>query len=231
VLTLESDLDKVGAEATAIRPSTRSNAVADIHARPAAKSIGRLAREGFLTVVKGTRLDYAHVTADGHHAVFGSDEVLGVRRPGSRMLDRAVLAASYPRAKLTKPGDVLVTVAPEFGVIIDSRGYSVAEFPVRVLRITEDGHGVLTPLVLAAMLESQKGNHRPFGAIRESRRMEDHQVMMLDPETVGRLDTLLAVLADRRSHAQAEIDMLDELGKLVTTGLSDGTLALAGDMT
>ena len=231
VLTLESDLDKAGADATAVRPSVRSNAVADIHARPAAKSIGRLAREGFLTVVRSKRLDHAHVTAAGHHAVFGPDEVLGVRRPRSRMIDRAVLAASYPRAKLTRPGDVLVTVTPEFGVTIDEHGFSVAEFPVRILRITEDGHGVLTPRVLAAMLESQKGNHRPFGAIREGRRMEDHQVMVLAPETVGRLDALLAGLAARRSHAQAEIDMLDELGRLVTVGLSDGTLALTSDMT
>ncbi len=231
VLTLESDLDKAGADATAVRPSIRSNAVADIQARPAAKSIGRLAREGFLTVVKSTRLDHAHVTAAGHHAVFGPDEVLGVRRPGSRMIDRAVLAASYPRAKLTKPGDLLVTVIPEFGVTIDEHGFSVAEFPVRVLRITEDGRGVLTSRVLAAMLESHEGNRRPSGAIRESRRMEDHQVMMLAPRAVGRLDALLAALADRRGHAQAEIDMLDQLGRIVTAGLSDGTLALAGEMT
>ena len=228
VLTLESDLDN---EATAARPSIRSNAVADIQARPAAKSIGRMAREGFLTVVKSTRLDHAHVTAAGHHAVYGPDEVLGVRRPGSRTIDRAVLASSYPRAKLTKPGDLLVTVTPEFGVTIDERGFSVAEFPVRVLRITEDGHGMLTPRVLAAMLESHEGNRRPSGAIRKSRRMEDHQVMMLAPQAVGRLDALLAALADRRGHAQAEIDMLDELGRIVTAGLSDGTLALAGDMT
>ena len=231
VLALESNLDKIGADATAVRSSVRSNAVADIHARPEARSIGRLAREGFLIVVKGTRLDRVYVTAAGHHAVFGSDEVLGVRRPRSRMIDRAVLAATYPRAHLTRPGDVLVTVAPEFGVIIDEHGFSIAEFPVRILRITEDGHGMLTPRVLAAILESQKGHHRPSGAIRGSRRMEDHQVLMLTPETVGRLDMLLTQLAARRAHAQAEIDMLDELGGLVTGGLNGGTLALAGDLT
>ena len=107
------------------------------------------------------------------------------------MIDRDVLAASYPRAKLTKPGDVLVTVTPEFGVMIDEHGFSVAEFPVRVLRITEDGRGVLTPRVLAAMLKSQKGTAvRPGQSGKPA--MEDHQVMMLAPETVGRLDALLA---------------------------------------
>jgi len=93
---LESALDKVGAEAIAVRPAIRSNAVKDIRPRPPAKSIGRLAREGFLTVVRGTRLDLAHVSGEGHHVVFGSDEVLGIRKPGLRMIDRAVLAESYP---------------------------------------------------------------------------------------------------------------------------------------
>jgi hypothetical protein len=226
---LESDLDKAGAEAIGVRPAIRSNAVKDIRARPTAKNVGRLAREGFLTIVKGTRLDLAHVSGDGHHAVFGSDEVLGVRRPGMRMIDRAVLAESYPRAGLTYPGDVLVTLVPEFGVFLDGHGLSVAEFPVRVLRITEDGRDVLTPRVLAAMLGFRDRRPRPFGAIREAQRLEDHQVAQLDPGNVRGLDALLAALDARRRRAQAEIDMLDELGGIVATGLSDGTLALAGD--
>lgn len=226
---LESALDKVGAEAIAVRPAIRSNAVKDIRPRPTAKSIGRLAREGFLTVVRGTRLDLAHVSGEGHHAVFGSDEVLGIRQLGLRMIDRAVLAESYPRASLTNPGDVLVTLIPEFGVTVDEEGLSVAAFPVRVLRITENGHDVLTPRVLAAMLWFLGRKPRPFGAIREAQRLEDHQVVQLAPATVQRLDELLAALDIRRRHARAEIDMLNELGRIVAAGLSDGTLALAGD--
>jgi hypothetical protein len=226
---LESALDKVGAEAVAVRPAIRSNAVKDIRPRPTAKSIGRLAREGFLTIVKGTRLDLAHVSGEGHHAVFGSDEVLGIRKPGLRMIDRAVLAESYPRAGLTNPGDVLVTLIPEFGITVDEQGLSVAAYPVRVLRITEDGHDVLTPRVLAAMLRFLGRRPRPFGAIREAQRLEDHQVIQLDSGTVRRLDELLATLDARRHHALTEIDMLDELGRIVAIGLSDGTLALAGD--
>jgi len=106
----------------------------------------------------------------------------------------------------------------------------MAAFPVRVLRITEDGHDVLTPRVLAAMLGSLGRRPRPFGAIREAQRLEDHQVVQLDSATVRRLDELLAALDTRRRHAQAEIGMLDELGRIIAVGLSDGTLALAGDM-
>jgi hypothetical protein len=226
---LESALSRDGDKATAVQPAIRSNAVKDIRPRPTTKSIGRLAREGILTVVKGTRLDLAHVSGEGHHVVFGSDEVLGVRKPGLRMIDRAVLAESYPRVSLTSPGDVLVTLIPEFGVKIDEQGLSVAAFPVRVLRITEDGHDVLTPRVLAAMLGFLGRGPRPFGVIREAQRLEDHQVVQLDSGTVRRLDGLLSALGARRHHALTEIDMLEELGRIVATGLSDGTLALAGD--
>ena len=231
VLNLEGELNTLAAEATTVRQAIPRTTVADVHDRPPVKSIGRLAREPgrLLAVVKGTRLAQEHVSGTGHHAVFGANEVLGVQRPGKRLIERTVLADRYPNAKLTHPGDVLVTIAPEFGVLLDEDGYSVAEYPVRVLRITEDGQVMLTPRVLTALLGKERGNHRPFGAIRESRRLEDYQIAMLPPAVVADLDVLLAELDARRRRALDEADMLEELAMLTTAGLSDGTLALAGD--
>jgi hypothetical protein len=229
VLSLEAELDRLAAYATAARPSIRGNLVADVRPRPPAVSIGKLAegRERVLTVLKGTRVAPADVTGDGQHAVLGSDEVLGLRRPGERTLDRAVLAARYPRARLTEPGDVLITMAPSFGVLVDHDGFSVAEFPVRVLRIRDASR--LTPRVLAAMLAADGSAIRPGGAIRAARRLEDCLIPMLAPADVIRLDSLLVELEARRNHARQEIGILDELARTATAGLRDGTLALAGD--
>jgi len=231
VLSLETELDRLGAYAIAVRQPVRSNLVADVHARPTVISIGKLAAERVLSVLKGTRIDPADVIVHGQHAVLGSDEVLGVRRRGGRTLDRALLAARYPRAELTEPGDVLVTAAPSFGVLVDHYGFSVPEFPVRVLRIRDLGRTGLTPRVLAAMLIADDSPARPGGTIRAARRIEDHQVPLLASGEVARLDLLLAELDTRRNHARQEIDLLDELARTATAGLRDGTLALPGDTT
>jgi hypothetical protein len=231
VLRLETELNRLGADATAARQPIRSNLVAHVHARPAATTIGKLAGERTLSVLKGTRINPADITGDGQHAVLGPDEVLGLRQPGKRTLDRTVLAERYFRAGLTEPGDVLVTASPGFGVLVDHDGFSVADFPVRVLRIRGAGRSRLTPRVLAAMLNADDSPARPNGAIRAARRIEDHQVPLLGPEDVMRLDALLARLDARRSQARQEIDILDELARTAAAGLRDGTLTLVNDVT
>ena len=94
---------------------------------------------------KGTRLAPADVGGSGNHVVLGAEEVLGFRRPGERRVDLEVFANRYPNARLTEPGDVLVTMNPRPGAMIDHDGYSIAEYPVRILRIPEDGGGAVHP--------------------------------------------------------------------------------------
>jgi hypothetical protein len=237
VLSLETELDRVAAHATAVRPPIRVSLAADVRPRPAIASIGGLARGGgpvhgrHLTVLSGMRLDPGDINPDGHHAVLGPDEVLGLRSPGHRTVDRAVLATRYPRARLTEPGDVLVTTVPVFGALVDQDGFGVTEFPVRALRIVGAGRAVLTPRVLAAMLNSGNQAARPGGAVRATRRMEDHQVPLLPPDEVARLDVLLAEVGARRDSAQREIDLLDEFCAIITVGLGDGTLSITGAVT
>lgn len=231
VLSLEKELDRLGAYAMAARPSIRTNLTAEVRVRPTAVSIGKLAegRDRVLSVLKGTRVAPADVTSDGQHAVLGSDEVLGLRRMGERTLDRAVLAERYPKAALTEPGDVVVTMTPGFGVLVDHQGFSVAEYPVRALRIRDGGR--LTPRVLAAMLAVDGSPTRPDHAIRAARRLEECLIPMLGAGDVLRLDSLLVDLDTWRNHARHEIGVLDELARTATAGLRDGTLALAGDTT
>ena len=66
---------------------------------------------------------------------------------------------------------------------------------------------------------------RAEGAIRAGRLLEDQRVVLLPPAEVQAFDALLASLDERRAVAQREIDVLNELRRIATGGLIDGTLA------
>ena len=80
---------------------------------------------------RGLRIKLKDVTPEGQQVILGPDEATGDIRPGRRRMDRAVFAEVYLGAKLTAPGDVLVTT----------------KFPLRGARVAADmlgsrpGHG------------------------------------------------------------------------------------------
>ena len=175
---------------------------------------------------KGTRLAPADVGGSGKHVVLGAEEVLGFRRPGERRVDLEVFANRYPNARLTEPGDVLVTMNPRPGAMIDHEGYAIAEYPVRILRIPGTEAEQFTPRMLAALLFVGGSGRRPAGAVRMANSLKEQRVLLLPVAEVRHLDALLASIDARRALARREIDMLDELCHVATGGLIDGTLAL-----
>jgi len=225
-----ADLDQLGATATAARGHVATEMLTSSDRHPATESVGALVRRGRLVMRKGTRLTPADVDASGKHVVLGANEVLGYRRPGERRVDFEVFASRYPSARLTEPGDVLVTMKPHPGAMVDWDGYAIAEFPVRILRIPATETEQFTSRVLGALLFSDGSAVRAEGAIRAGRLLEDQRVILLSPAEVQAFDALLASLDERRAVAQREIDVLDELRRIATGGLIDGTLALtSGD--
>lgn len=225
----------------ALDPTIASDAPAPLRTglavHPAPLSVTRdtiavLRRQRALKVRPGTRLDPRHVARDGHHRVIGAPELTGERRAGSRTIDRLVLAERYPRAALTEPGDVVVTLTPRLGVFLDQEGFAVVEFPARALRILPDGAGRFTPRVLAAVLAALPRvgfpTDRAAGAVRPPTRLEDVQLPLLPPAEVARLEELLATAEARQARARREIETVDELCRITTTGLVYGTLTLAG---
>ena len=118
-----ADLDRFGATATADRGHVGTEALAAADRQPATEAIGALVRQRRLVMPKGTRLAPADVGGSGKHVVLGAEEVLGFRRPGERRVDLEVFANRYPNARLTEPGDVLVTMNPRPGAMIDHDGY------------------------------------------------------------------------------------------------------------
>ena len=165
---------------------------------------------------KGTRLAPADVGGFGNHVVLGAEEVLGSRRPGERRVDLEVFANRYPNARLTEPGDVLVTMNPRPGAMIDHDGYAIAEYPVRILRIPGTEAEQFTPRVLAALLFADGSGSRPAGAVRTANSLKEQRVLLLPVAEVRYLDALLASIDARRALARREIDMLDELCHVAT---------------
>jgi hypothetical protein len=230
-----ADLDRIGATATADRRHVPTELLAAVdplaaaELRPRTETIGALVKGKRLALHQGTRIKPEHITPVGHHMVLGPDEVLGTRRPGERKVDRALFARTHPSARLTAPGDVLVTTVPRPGIMVDARGYAIAEFPVRILRIPAAEAEQFTPAVLAALLFADGGSTRVAGAVRAGRSLEDQRVIVLPPDQVRSLDRLLGEIDARRDLGRRELGVLDELQDAAIGGLINGTLTVIPD--
>jgi hypothetical protein len=220
-----ADLDRIGATATADRRHVPIEALAASDLHPRSETVGALVKGKRLTLHQGTRIKAEHITESGHHLIFGSDEVLGVQRPGRRV-DRATFARGYPSAKLTRPGDVLVTMLPRPAAIVDVRGYAIAEFGIRILRIPDAEADLFSPRVLAALLFADGSGNRVNGAVRTSCPLEDQRLPRLEPEQIRGLDQFLAAIDARRDLARRELDKLGETRDAAIGGLISGTLTV-----
>lgn len=229
ITEVQADLTSLAADAAAAPLPVISSLVAGSLRPPDSVTIGALADRKRLIMVKGTRLRDDDLAPEGNHAVIRPEEVLGHSHPGEVRIDRAVLAARYPHAQLTEPGDVVVTTAPSLAAIVDEAGFSVVGFPARALRIPAGERARFTPRVLAALIGASSAGSRPTGAIRPARRLEDLQLSVIRAADLARLDALLQLLEVRQQAAQHEIDLLTELRKITTAGLADGTLTFTGD--
>jgi hypothetical protein len=229
IAELETGLVKLGAEADPVGHPIASQIAAGTLRAPESLPIGTLARRKQLMLIKGTRLRDDDITADGHHAVIGPDDVLGRRRRGELMVDRGTLAIRYAHARLTEPGDVIVTTSPALGAIVDHAGFSVVAFPARAVRIPGAERPRFTPRVLAALISDRDSARRPAGAVRAAHRLEDLPLPLLTPDDLLRLDALLARLEQNRRRAEQQLNMLAEFGQIATAGLADGTLTFTGD--
>jgi hypothetical protein len=221
-----AQLDRIGATATADRRHIPVERLAAADRTPVSDTIGSLVRNRRLTMKKGIRIVTADLHPSGKHPVLGSEEVLGRRESGERRMDAVVFADGYPNARLTEPGDVLVTLTPQAGAMVDHSGFAIVEYPVRILRIPAEETQQFRPRVLAAFLFCNRTGDRPAGAVRPSRDLMKQRVPLLAEPEVKWLDELLTEIDARRELATREINLLDALQQASTRGIIDGTLTL-----
>jgi hypothetical protein len=193
-------------------------------APPAPITIGALVATGRLAKLVGHRIEPADLGSDGHHRVLSPREILDPALASSRWIDRAVLAAGYEQVGFTEPGDVVYTLAPRLGVLLDEDGFSVVAFPARALRVNPHAARPLRPRALAALIAEAHGTARAPGAVRAVKRIEDYIVPDLDDTDLTRFDALLAEIDHRRALLRAQDDALQDIRRLAAAGFADGTL-------
>lgn len=210
------------------RPELRAHAVlrsADQSVRWT--TIRRMLEERRLCRLPGHRIEADHVTPEGDYPVLTPEEVLGTAPAGGRRIDRLVLLREYGHAGFTRPGDVIVTMSPEFGAYVDEEGLCVVAYPACVLRPRPEADRPVRPRVLAALLRAAAAGHRRTGgSVRAPRRLEDLIIPDLPPDEADRYDALLAMIGRRSALLRAQAAVLDDLSRLVAAGIADGTLTL-----
>ncbi len=202
-------------------PATLPVAVSLGSGTPAAAVAESLLERGHLRYVKGVRLAAGlPLTHDGGARVLGLPE-LGRTGSGGRggaadrRIDRLVLAANHPNARLTEAGDIVFTTSPAPAAIVDAEGAAVVEYPARVLRISRTDPGGLMPELLAADINA--------AATKEWR----HWACRLMPHAAAQgLRPVLALLESEQAAARLRLERLTELTTLLRDGVSAGALAV-----
>lgn len=189
--------------------------------------LGTLADAGVVRRIPGNRVDRADVVDAGERnasltRVVGVPELTGERPWGSRGVATLRFAERYPAGRLTEPGDVVVTTSPRPAAVVDHAGFSVVEYPARVLRVTtrgrDGGRGdAVVPEVLARDVAAQAPGAKWW------RSWETRLVPAAQADAVGRA---LRDLAERAAMARRELADLDTLAAVLCDGVTSGVVRM-----
>jgi hypothetical protein len=162
-------------------------------------------------LIPGTRLALADTASTDGYPVIGRDEVLA-RRASGRRIDRMLLAARYPRAQLTLPGDVIILSGARPAALVDHDGSSGVEYPARVLRLQDEA---LAPDVVAA----------DVNALTDALPLKRWSLRRIPAGQQGVLHEALTSIVRARRDAERRASDLNELEQLVTDAIAAGALA------
>ncbi|MGF0116036.1 hypothetical protein ACQFYA_06860 [Promicromonospora sp. Marseille-Q5078] len=196
-------------------------------ARPLHEALlGTLADDGRVRRLPGVRLAESMVVpAPGRDPaltrVLGPDELLGAVPWGTRAVDRMRLAAEHPGARLTEPGDVVVTTTPRPAAEVDRDGFSAVVYPAWVLRVVDPDGGGDCPRVLSDVVAREIAA-QPSGA----KRWRSWRVRMLPADQAGDVERALRAVADRAAAARRELDRLEALAGALVDGVASGVVQI-----
>lgn len=223
-----AELDERATRRASVDGPLKTGAVLRPEDRPVRRTtVRRLLKDRRLRRRPGHRIAPEHLTADGHYAVIGPEEILGTSRFGGRRIDRGLVLTAYEHVQFTEPGDLVVTTSPRFGVHVDTEGLSVVVAPARILRVHPDADPPVRPRALAALLRTAASEHgRTGGAVRASRGIEDLSVPDLGREVLERYEAVLAGIERRAELLRQQSEALDDLARITAAGMADGTLTI-----
>lgn len=188
---------------------------------PATGTVDELLSRDHLRYVKGVRLLAGlPVMDDGGARVLGLPELghgetSGRTASAGRRINRLVLEANHPHARLSEPGDVVFATAPTPAAMVDVEGGSVVEYPARVLRISAMDPGGLMPEILAADINAAASKDWRGWSLR-----------LVPHATAQQLRPVLAQLEREKVAARLRLERLIELTALIRDGVSAGGLVV-----
>lgn len=184
--------------------------------------LGDLAAAGALATVPGNRLDPADVGGDGEVRVLGVPELTGESTWGARTVDRLAFAARYEAGRLTAPGDVVFTTTPYPAAVVDADGFSVVEYPARVLRLAAETAANPDRARLVARLVAADISEQPVTA----KRWRAWEVRLVDPADAAGLAELLDDVAARRAALEKDLARLDDVARVAASGVAAGSVRI-----
>ncbi|MCK9792319.1 hypothetical protein M1843_00985 [Isoptericola sp. 4D.3] len=189
--------------------------------------LGALVDDGRARRLPGLRLEPSMVVAAPERdpaltRVLGPEELAGDVPWGARAVDRLRLVADHADARLTEPGDVVVTTTPRPAAAVDRDGFSAVVYPAWVLRVRapdddgDVGHRLL-PDVLAREIAAQPP---------DAKRWRSWRVRLLPPDQAAPVARALDAVADRAAAARCELARLEELAATLVDGVASGVVRI-----
>ena len=176
-------------------------------------ALGDLLHSKQLKLLPGARFQAHDTSAAEGFIVIGVPELLGGER--IRHLDRLQLADLYPQAHLTEPGDIIFSTIGGPHSWVDPLGFSVVEFPARILRINHKDPSGLIPAVLATDIATG-----PSGPWRRWHVKRFHE------EQLENTKTALDLIDRARQQALDRAAQLDKLSTLLIRGTANAALQI-----
>lgn len=169
---------------------------------------------------KGSRIPHSLLGAPaaGSATVIGADEVRDPSVIGRRAIDRLTLEEVAPRARLTRPGDVVYVATGGPAAIVDEEGGHVVLAPARVFRCrdAEVDDRQLVPAVVADDIAAQTGSDRSTWRLRT-----------VPVDRVTALDEAARRIGDRERELRAQLHSLGALRHELIAGFASGALTTA----
>lgn len=177
------------------------------------QSLGTLLAKNQLCYLPGTRMAPESLGSEGF-PVWDVDHLEpAASRPDGHHINVLVLAAEYPRATLTEPGDIIFRTGPRPRAVVDRDGSAVVRYPARILRV-KAGQSTLVPDVIAADI-----NAAPGGPWRQ------WPVRSLTPEAASGLGAVLARVEATRDELLERLQRVDDLTALLLDSAAVGVIA------
>lgn len=183
-------------------------------------TLDRAMRSGWVRLVRGHRIAEQDIAVQATGApVIGPEELAGRAAWGARRIDLLDLAATYPGARLTEPGDVIFATGGQVAAMVDRYGGAVVRSPARILRVRGGPpDGVLLPEVIVADLLAQPAS---------ARRFESWPVRLVSHDLRGGLQARATALGEAERRLRAQLDAVRGLQAALVDGVVSRSARIA----